>query len=178
MQADTIASAAERAGKKVAQIDWVAGAAAPIAGPTVDFTNFFTNRGVLVGAADPVEQAGSAFFGVNYQVATLAAATGWTNVPAGDPDHAAAPKETTWSVTVWSGFAVLLEPEPQQATTSTSTTASRAAASPTTTSSSSPVGKTGASPSVDLAIGDFEAIACRAPTDSKAPEPARRPATT
>ena len=68
LQADTIANAAERAGKKVAQIDWVGGAAANIAGPTVDFTNFFSNRGVLVGAADPVEQAGSAFFGVTYQV--------------------------------------------------------------------------------------------------------------
>ena len=39
LQADTIANAAERAGKKVAQIDWVAGAAANIAGPTVDFTS-------------------------------------------------------------------------------------------------------------------------------------------
>ena len=68
LQADTIANAAERAGKKVAQIDWVGGAAANINGPTVDFTNFFSNRGVLVGAADPVEQAGSAFFGVTYQV--------------------------------------------------------------------------------------------------------------
>ena len=96
LQADTIADAAERAGKKVAQIDWVGGAAANIQGPTVDFTNFFTNRGVLVGAADPVEAAGSAFFGVNYEDATLAAATGWTSVPAGDP--AAAPQETTWSV--------------------------------------------------------------------------------
>src|SRR3954454_21155269 len=78
LQADTIANAAERAGKKVAQIDWVGGAAANIDGPTVDFTNFFSNRGVLVGAADPVEQAGSAFFGVTYQVAAAPAdATGW-----------------------------------------------------------------------------------------------------
>ena len=80
MQADTIANAAERAGKKVAQIDWVGGAAAGIKGPTVDFTNFFSNRGVLVGAANPTEQAGSAFFGVTYQVATVAPATGWTGV--------------------------------------------------------------------------------------------------
>jgi len=36
LQADTIANAAERAGKKVAQIDWVGGAQAGIAGPTVD----------------------------------------------------------------------------------------------------------------------------------------------
>ena len=72
LQADTIANAAERAGKKVAQIDWVGGVPS-IQGLTVDFTSFFTNRGVLVGAADPVEQAGSAFFGVNYA--------------AGDPRH-------------------------------------------------------------------------------------------
>ncbi len=65
MQADTIANAAERAGKKVAQIDWVGGAAANINGPTVDFTNFFSNRGVLVGAANATEQAGSTFFGVD-----------------------------------------------------------------------------------------------------------------
>src|SRR3954470_13804011 len=85
LQADTIANAAERAGKKVAQIDWVGGAAANIDGPTVDFTNFFSNRGVLVGQANTVEQAGSAFFGVTYQVSSApAAATGWTNVPAAD----------------------------------------------------------------------------------------------
>src|SRR6476619_8315917 len=64
MQADTIAGADGRAGKKVAQIDWVGGAAANIAGPTVDFTNFFSNRGVLVGAVNAVEQTGSALFGL------------------------------------------------------------------------------------------------------------------
>src|SRR4051794_6019888 len=86
LQADTIANAAERAGKKVAQIDWVGGAAANINGPTVDFTNFFSNRGVLVGQANTVEQAGSAVFGVTYQGSSApAAATGRTNVPAGDP---------------------------------------------------------------------------------------------
>src|ERR1044071_3320458 len=47
LQADTIANAAERAGKKVAQVEWVGGAAAKIAGPTVDFQNFFSTRGVL-----------------------------------------------------------------------------------------------------------------------------------
>src|SRR5438034_8239140 len=39
LQADTIANAAERAGKKVAQIEWTGGRAANIAGPTVDFAN-------------------------------------------------------------------------------------------------------------------------------------------
>ena len=49
--------------------------------PTVDFTSFFTNRGVLVGAADPVEAAGSAFFGVNYEDATLAPRRGLERRP-------------------------------------------------------------------------------------------------
>ncbi len=78
LQADTIANAAERAGKKVAQIDWVGGAAANIAGPTVDFTNFFSNRGVLVGQDNPVEHAGSNFFGVTYEIAaSVVPAVGW-----------------------------------------------------------------------------------------------------
>ena len=65
--------------------------------PDVDFTNFFSNRGVLVGVDNAVEQAGSTFFGVTYQVATRRpGAAGWTNVPAGDP--AATPKETTWLI--------------------------------------------------------------------------------
>ena len=38
LQADTIANAAERAGKKVAQIEWVGGRNAGIAGPTVAVT--------------------------------------------------------------------------------------------------------------------------------------------
>ena len=110
LQADTIANAAERAGKKVAQIDWVGGAAANINGPTVDFTNFFSNRGVLVGAADPVEQAGSAFFGVTYQVsAALVDATGWASVPTGDPAATPVDRLTTSSsaplrVTAQAGF--------------------------------------------------------------------------
>src|SRR5580765_5546382 len=71
MQADTIANAAERAGKKVASIDWVGGAAAGIAGPVVDFTNFFSNRGVLVGQNNASEHDGSTFFGVDYEIAAL-----------------------------------------------------------------------------------------------------------
>src|ERR671930_1773071 len=85
LQADTLAASAERAGKKVAQIDWVGGAAAKIAGPTVDFANFFSTRGVLTTPAVPDEQAGAAAFGISYQVASFAPASGWTTVPAGDP---------------------------------------------------------------------------------------------
>ena len=96
LQADTIAAAAERAGKKVAQIDWVGGAHAGIAGPTVDFRNFFSTRGVLAAPLNATEQAGAAAFGVSYQVAAFAPASGWTNVPAGDP--AAPPQQTTLTV--------------------------------------------------------------------------------
>jgi 2',3'-cyclic-nucleotide 2'-phosphodiesterase (5'-nucleotidase family) len=85
LQADTIANAAERGGKKVAQIDWVGGRAANITGPTVDFATFFSTRGVLAAPANADEQAGAAAFGISYQVAAFAAAAGWTNVPAGDP---------------------------------------------------------------------------------------------
>jgi 2',3'-cyclic-nucleotide 2'-phosphodiesterase (5'-nucleotidase family)/predicted AlkP superfamily phosphohydrolase/phosphomutase len=95
-QADSIAAAAERAGKKVAQVDWVAGLNAGINGPTVDFATFYNNRGVLVGVADPVEQAGAAAFGTIYNVASVAPAAGWSNVPAGDP--AAPAMETTWAI--------------------------------------------------------------------------------
>jgi 2',3'-cyclic-nucleotide 2'-phosphodiesterase (5'-nucleotidase family)/predicted AlkP superfamily phosphohydrolase/phosphomutase len=96
LQADTIAAAAERAGKRVAQIEWVGGAQAGIAGPTVDFTNFFSTRGVLAAPSNATEQAGAAAFGISYQVAAFAPASGWSNVPAGDP--AAPPKQTALTV--------------------------------------------------------------------------------
>ena len=101
LQADTLASAAERAGKKVAQIDWVGGANANIAGPTVDFVNFFSTRGVLAAPLNATEQAGAAAFGISYQVAAFAPASGWTNVPTGDP---AAPAQQT-ALTVATTFA-------------------------------------------------------------------------
>ncbi len=103
LQADTIAAAAERAGKKVAQVEWVGGRAANIAGPTVDFANFFSTRGVLTTPAVPDEQAGAAAFGLAYQVAAVAPADGWSNVPAGDP---AAPAMQS-SLTVATTFAAV-----------------------------------------------------------------------
>jgi 2',3'-cyclic-nucleotide 2'-phosphodiesterase (5'-nucleotidase family)/predicted AlkP superfamily phosphohydrolase/phosphomutase len=146
LQADTIANAAERAGKKVAQIDWVGGAAANINGPTVDFTNFFSNRGVLVGAADAVEQAGSAFFGVTYQVATIAPASGWANVPAGD----GAAKETTWTIN--STFAAQ---NPNRTYNVYFYDSVAGGGVKYNHAIVSPVGKTGAAPSIDLKVGDF-----------------------
>src|SRR6266498_4090232 len=98
MQADTLAASAERAGKTVAQIDWVGGANSGIVGPTVDFVNFFSTRGVLAAPLNATEQAGAAAFGISYQVAAFTDATsgGWTNVPASDP--AAIPMQTQLSV--------------------------------------------------------------------------------
>jgi 2',3'-cyclic-nucleotide 2'-phosphodiesterase (5'-nucleotidase family)/predicted AlkP superfamily phosphohydrolase/phosphomutase len=96
LQADTLAAAAERAGKKVAQVDWVGGVQSNIAGPTVDFANFFSTRGVLAAPLNAGEQAGAAAFGISYQVAAVAPAAGWTNVPAGDT--AAAPQQTVLTV--------------------------------------------------------------------------------
>jgi len=97
LQADTLAAAAERAGKQVAQIDWVGGANAGIAGPTVDFTNFFSTRGVLAAPLNATEQAGAGAFGISYQVAGFTAASGWSNVPVGD-DLAAPPQQTQLTV--------------------------------------------------------------------------------
>jgi 2',3'-cyclic-nucleotide 2'-phosphodiesterase (5'-nucleotidase family) len=98
LQADTIANAAERAGKKVAQVDWVGGLNAGINGPSVDFATFYSRSGVVVGVSDPSESAGAANFGSSYQVANWVAASGWTNVPAGDP--AAPPMELSggWQI--------------------------------------------------------------------------------
>jgi 2',3'-cyclic-nucleotide 2'-phosphodiesterase (5'-nucleotidase family) len=104
LQADTLAEAAERAGKQVAQVDWVGGIQASnrgFLGPTVDFATFFSTRGVLAAPLNPAEQAGAAAFGVSYQVASFAAASGWSNVPAGD---SAAPAMQT-QLTVATTFA-------------------------------------------------------------------------
>ena len=100
LQADTLAAAAERAGKKVAQIDWVGGANSGIIGPTVDFVNFFSTRGVLAAPLNATEQAGAAAFAISYQVAAFSAASGWSNVPPGDP---AAPSMQT-QLTVATSF--------------------------------------------------------------------------
>lgn len=96
LQADTLAAAAERAGKKVAQIDWAGGRNANIAGPTVDFVNFFSTRGVLAAPLNADEQAGAAAFGVSYQIAAIGDASGWTNVPASDPIAPA--RQTTFTI--------------------------------------------------------------------------------
>jgi len=95
LQAESLAQSAERGGKKVAQIEWAGGRSASIQGPTLDFRNFFSVRGVTtnyVGQSDI--EANVRAFGVQfdhpagfaglapYAQAAPSPATGWSNVPA------------------------------------------------------------------------------------------------
>ncbi len=84
LQADTIAEAAERAGKKVASIEWSGGSRTmtPIQGPVVDYRSFYSNRGLWTNWDVPGQPAGANAFGVQYQRYDLVDASGWTNVPA------------------------------------------------------------------------------------------------
>jgi 2',3'-cyclic-nucleotide 2'-phosphodiesterase (5'-nucleotidase family) len=90
LQADTIPQAAERDGKTVVAMEWVAarGYVPALQGPVVDFRSFFGRRGIVLNF-DILGQT-AAGFGVEYQrvgapatgIAALSNATGWTNVPA------------------------------------------------------------------------------------------------
>ncbi len=84
LQADTIAEAAERAGKKVVSIEWSGASrtATELKGPVIDYRNFYSNRGLWTNWDVPGQPAGANAFGVQYQRFDLADATGWTNVPA------------------------------------------------------------------------------------------------
>src|SRR3954454_11923517 len=53
LQAETLAQAAERGGKKVAQIEWAGGRSGAIQGPTLDFRNFRSVRGVTTNYVSP-----------------------------------------------------------------------------------------------------------------------------
>src|SRR5262245_11735384 len=96
LQADTLPQSAERAGKKVLALEWVAARnyVPALQGPVVDFRTFFSTRGVLVSYDLPQQPALSNAFGISYQrtgqpdnqagfnVPAIANASGWTNVPA------------------------------------------------------------------------------------------------
>ena len=97
LQADTIQQAAERAGKKVASVEWVGSRTLNLQGPVIDFRNFFSTRGVLTYPVVASEQAGAAAFGLSYQVASFGPAVGWTNVPAGD-DVVSPPQQSVLTV--------------------------------------------------------------------------------
>ena len=59
LQAESIAQSAERAGLRVAQVEWAGGRNATIQGPTIDFQSFFSGRGV---ATNFIGKAGDALF--------------------------------------------------------------------------------------------------------------------
>ena len=81
LQAETLAQAAERGGQKVAQIEWAGGRSGSINGPTLDFRNFRSGRGVVTNyTAPPDNLAFAAQLGVQFDRADPAAAAGWTNV--------------------------------------------------------------------------------------------------
>jgi 2',3'-cyclic-nucleotide 2'-phosphodiesterase (5'-nucleotidase family) len=95
LQAETIAQAAERGGKRVAQVEWAGGRGGSIAGPTVDFRTFFSGRGIATNYIATSDNAAFVTsFGLQFdhpagfagQPAFAAAgpvnATGWSGVPA------------------------------------------------------------------------------------------------
>ncbi|MGH3092937.1 MAG: 5'-nucleotidase C-terminal domain-containing protein [Gaiellaceae bacterium] len=84
LQADHIAQAAERAGKTVVAVEWVAARSLvpALQGPVVDFRSFFSRRGVVLNYDLPGQPAGANAFGVDYQRVNLDPASGWTNAPA------------------------------------------------------------------------------------------------
>lgn len=94
LQAESIAQSAERGGKKVAQIEWAGGRGAVIDGPTIDYRNFRSGRGVATNYISPADNAAfTASFGLQFDHpdgfagrdpfagAEPTDATGWTEVP-------------------------------------------------------------------------------------------------
>jgi 2',3'-cyclic-nucleotide 2'-phosphodiesterase (5'-nucleotidase family) len=94
LQAETLAQAAERGGRKVAQIEWTGGRRGIIDGPTVDSRTFLSGRGVATNYVDPADNAGFvASFGLQFDHpagfagqapfpgAAPTDAVGWSNVP-------------------------------------------------------------------------------------------------
>jgi 2',3'-cyclic-nucleotide 2'-phosphodiesterase (5'-nucleotidase family)/predicted AlkP superfamily phosphohydrolase/phosphomutase len=94
VQAETLAQAAERGGKKVAQIEWAGGRVGVINGPTIDYRSFLSGRGVATNYISPTDDAAfTASFGLQFDYpagfagqapfpgAAPVDATGWSNVP-------------------------------------------------------------------------------------------------
>ena len=94
LQAESLAQAAERGGKKVVQIEWAGGRNGAINGPTLDFHSFFSGRGVATNYISADDNATFvASFGLQFDHpagfagqapfpgAAPADATGWTNTP-------------------------------------------------------------------------------------------------
>jgi 2',3'-cyclic-nucleotide 2'-phosphodiesterase (5'-nucleotidase family) len=95
LQAETLAQAAERGGKKVVQIEWAGGRVGVINGPTIDYRTFLSGRGVATNYISATDDAAFvASFGLQFDHpagfagqapfagAAPAPAAGWSNVPA------------------------------------------------------------------------------------------------
>jgi 2',3'-cyclic-nucleotide 2'-phosphodiesterase (5'-nucleotidase family) len=97
LQAESIAQSAERAGKKVAQLEWAGGRNASIQGPTIDFRSFLSGRGVAtnyIGAPGQIHFDDEAFirsFGLQF------------DHPAGYAGQAPFPGAAPTDATGWSG---------------------------------------------------------------------------
>ncbi len=83
LQAETIAQAAERGGKRVIQLEWAGGRNAAIEGPTIDFRTSLSGRGVTTTYVAPSDRRTLVdAFGLQYDEVELVPATGWTGAPA------------------------------------------------------------------------------------------------
>ncbi|MRR10755.1 hypothetical protein EG831_11935, partial [bacterium] len=94
LQAESLAQAAERGGKKVAQVEWAGGRVGVTQGPTVDYRSFLSGRGVATNYISPDDNAAFvASFGLQFDHpagfagqapfagAAPVDALGWTNTP-------------------------------------------------------------------------------------------------
>ncbi len=94
LQAETLAQATERGGRKVAQIEWAGGRSGAIEGPTIDYRSFLSGRGVATNYISPTDDAAfvSAFFlqfdhpagfagQAPFPEAEPSDAAGWSNTP-------------------------------------------------------------------------------------------------
>ena len=94
LQAETLAQSAERGGKKVVQIEWAGGRGGTIDGPTLDFRNFRSGRGVATNYIAPSDsESFTRSFGLQFDhpdgfagnaafpQAEPSPVSGWTDVP-------------------------------------------------------------------------------------------------
>lgn len=108
LQADTIAQAAERAGKTVVAVEWTgsAGYDPALQGPVIDYRSTFSRPNVLVNYDLPGQPDGAEFFNVGYQRVDLQPAEGWTNVP-----ESFSPAQTQQLLIASSAFPVETNPD-------------------------------------------------------------------
>ena len=83
--AETLAEAAERAGKRVLFIEWPASRNYKIKGPAIDFRTFYSRRGVITTFDPPtLDRQFVQEFGLVYARVALSDASGWTGVLASE----------------------------------------------------------------------------------------------